>query len=187
MDTPDSIFDKSDIIFSAAAGFAFGTVIGAKYLSDGKKPARKPGKLLLAMTFDFFTIKTHNTMAVEAFVGQKSTLKVKALDRKGRDARVDSVTFENSNPGAVKITQNPDDKMEATLEYIGIGVATVAIKVDADLDAGEDQVRYLEDFVAIEVKEEEAVGFGIEVSDPVDVETTPESGGTNAGPGTTAP
>lgn len=142
----------------------------------------KMPRLEFKITTAFFTIKSIH-MAVEAKIGQFSDVSVNPLDRKDNPAPVDTVKWTSSNEGVVVVETDPSDNKKAKFRYVGIGTAQVDVAVDADLDQGETEVRLLTDFIAVEVKPEEAVALGFTVSTPAD---EPAAGDTGAGGDTQA-
>lgn len=106
-------------------------------------------------------------MAITARPGQYSDVTLAPVDRKGNPAVVDGVTFTSSNSEVVEVIQDENDKLKARINYRGVGTAQIDVVVDAELGDGE---RTISDFVAVEVRPEEAVGLGLQISEPADVQ-----------------
>lgn len=136
------------------------------YLAFDSVKRTKPS-LVLTISFNQFKIKG-NFMAISLVPEQTLDVQINAYDRKGRLVNVDNVSFDSSDESVFTVEQNATNPLKAVIKSVGVGVAQLDYTVDADLD--DDEVRELSDFVAVEVKSEEATTLGFTVGTPVDIE-----------------
>lgn len=151
--------------------FAFGVLclICLVVLGTQRRRRRKPLKPIFTITINSITVKSTN-MAVSFYPGQSVEGTLQPLDRKGNPANVEagSVRFTSSDESIFTVESDPTNELKVKLVAVAPGVAQLNYSADADLDLGEGEVRTIEGFAAVEVLPEEAVGFGIQFSEPVD-------------------
>lgn len=135
------------------------------YLTANVVKRRKPS-LVLTISINQLKIKG-KLMAISLVPEQTVDIQINALDRKGRPVDVDSVSFESSDDSVFTVEQDSTNPLKAVITSVGVGVAQLDFSVDADLD--DDEERLLADFVAVEVKSEEASTLGFTVGTPMDI------------------
>lgn len=120
---------------------------------------------------DGLKIKGKN-MALTAFPQQRIPFLLQPVDRKGNPAPVEagSVTFSIDNPAVASVEQDPANQLAGFVITNGVGVTQINYSADADMGEG---VTTITGFDAIEVKPEQAVGFGITFGPAEDIEETP--------------
>ncbi len=94
-----------------------------------------------------------------------------------------SAVFESSDETVLRVTQNPDNELEATLEALdGSNNETVTVTFTADGDPDADEERMLVGSIAVSVTQGEAIAFDLTFS-TVQPETpeNPETPGENPG------
>ncbi len=139
--------------------------------TDCYKPKPPPRYRLVARLY--IDNNSHNQikgqiMAITLETAQEVTVEFSALDRRGKAASVESATITSSDEAVFTVTQDADNPLKAVVRSVGAGVAQLDISADADLD--DDETTTITDFLAVEVKNPEAVGFGAPtVSEPIDV------------------
>ncbi len=111
-------------------------------------------------------------MALTAAPNQRIPFILQPVDRRGNPASVEagSVAFSVDNTAVATVEVDPANELAGFILTHGVGVATLNYSADADLGEGVTQIS---GFDAIEVKPEQAVGFGITYGPAEDVEETP--------------
>jgi hypothetical protein len=117
------------------------------------------GSLLAQFTIDNIKIKGEN-MALTALPQQRIPFELSAVDRKGNPAPVEAGTVEywTDDESVATVEEDPTNELKGVIITTGVGVTQLNYKADADLGEG---VTEITGFDAIEVKAEQAVGFGI--------------------------
>ena len=128
---------------------------------------KKTPKLFLTLEFNNIKI-TGDIKLIGLKLAQKVTVTLKPEDRLGNPAQVEagSVVFTSNDESVCTVVQNPDNELQADVFSQGVGVAQLDFSADADLGEG---VVTISGFSAVEVLPLEAVGFGLEVGEPIDV------------------
>ena len=128
---------------------------------------KKTPKFLMTLEFNNLKI-TGEIKLIGLKLAQKVTVTLKPEDRLGNPAQVEagSVVFTSNDESVCTVVQNPDNELQADVFSQGVGVAQLDFSADADLGEG---VVTISGFSAVEVLPLEAVGFGLEVGEPIDV------------------
>lgn len=115
---------------------------------------------------------TGKNMALTAFPQQKTPFILQPVDRKGNPAQVEAgtVVFTVDDPSIAEVQVDPTNELAGTIITKAVGVTQINYSADADLGEG---VTTISGFDAIEVKAEQAVGFGITFGPSEDIEETP--------------
>lgn len=130
---------------------------------------KKKPKFIMTLEFENIKIKGEISM-IGLKVSQTVPVTLQPIDRKGNPASVEpgTVVFESTDPNIFTVVQNPDNELQADV-YSSVnnpGTAQLDYKADADLGDG---VVEISGFSAVEVLPLQAVGFGLQVGEPVDV------------------
>jgi len=134
---------------------------------------KQPRKLTLIYFANEQKIKSSD-MAVIFKPNQIAEFQVEAQDRKGNPAKIQagSIDYDNPNPDAFTVTENPDDETKFTVQSSANAVeesVSVDIRVMGDADLG-DGVKTIETVLVCVIEPEGAEGFGIKtISEPTDV------------------
>ena len=120
---------------------------------------KKDGYIGITFTIDNIKIQGKN-MALEALPQQRIPFQIQTLDRKGNPAAVEagSVEYWTDDEAVATVDEDPADETKDFIVTTGVGVTQLNYTADADLGEG---VTAITGFDAIEVKAEQAVGFGI--------------------------
>lgn len=121
--------------------------------------------------FDNVKIKGKN-MALTAAPNQRIPFVLQPVDRRGNAAPVEAGTVEYwvDDETIADVEEDPTNELAGWLITKAVGVTQINYKADADLGEG---VTEISGFDAIEVKPEQAVGFGITFGPAEDIEETP--------------
>ena len=123
------------------------------------------------MTLEFENIKIKGEILMIGLkVSQKVTVTLQPQDRLGNPASVEpgTVVFESTDPNIFTVVQNPDNELQADVFSSVTNPGTAQLNFRADADLG-DGVVEISGFSAVEVLPLQAVGFGLQVGEPVDV------------------
>jgi len=128
---------------------------------------KKTGSIELELISNNIKIKGVIKM-VGLKLAQKVTATLKPVDRLGNVAQVETgtVVFSSSDETIFTVEQSDSNELECTITSVGVGTAQFDYSADADLGDG---VKTITGFSAVEVLPLEAVGFGIEFGEPIDV------------------
>jgi hypothetical protein len=115
---------------------------------------------------------TGKNMALSAFPQQRTPFELTPVDRKGNPAQVEAgtVVFSVADTAIAEVQVDPTNELRGVIITKTTGVTQLNYSADADLGAG---VTTISGFDAIEVKAEQAVGFGITFGPSEDIEETP--------------
>lgn len=72
-----------------------------------------------------------------------------------------SVEYASSNEAVATVTENADDENKLTITWVGPGDVQIQAKGDADLDAGDDQVKTVGGTLDLKLEEDEAATIEI--------------------------
>jgi hypothetical protein len=132
-----------------------------------RRKGSKPGyRLRLAFFLNQIKIEGNN-MALSMTSTQQATGQVQPVDSKGNPAQVQAgtVEYEITDPELVEVIEDETDETKFTVKAKGpVGVTQLTIRADADL--GEEGVKTIETFAAIEILPAGAVGFGVTFGTP---------------------
>jgi hypothetical protein len=67
-----------------------------------------------------------------------------------------SVSYASSNENVARVTENADDENKLTITWMGAGDVQIQATGDADLDAGDDQVKSVSGTLDLKLEEDEA-------------------------------
>lgn len=101
---------------------------------------------------------------------QKVTVEISAVDSNGNPAPVEpgSINIQSSDENICSIVRDPEaeNKFEIRGNNAGVvGVAQVDISADADLGDG---VKTINGFIGVEITPKEAIGFGLNIGEPIE-------------------
>lgn len=151
-------------------------LIGAIYLYLKKKcpPVPVPEQdAHIAIEFDLVNVKIKGkNMALTAAPQQRIPFILQPVDRRGNPAPVQegSVSISMADTAVATVERDPANELAGWVMTHAVGVTQINYSADADLGEG---VTTITGFDAIEVKPEQAVGFGITFGPAEDVEETP--------------
>src|SRR5262245_5884638 len=128
------------------------------------KTVRQTPGMFLELIIDHLKIKGIN-MATIAKPNQNASGEVKPQDRHGNPSQVqeNSVQYESDNTDVCTVEKDTENEKKFKLNFLSVGFANVKVKADADLGEG---VVPIEATLQVVVEPEQAVGFGLDVSEP---------------------